>query len=202
MTATQRSKHLHTLFVYTWVSVFNIVILAGLWFVSPLGYKKLNAAAIGFIPSAPIDRTTFAPSVITGDPTHISVASLGIDLSVQPGVYNPATQTWNIAADAAQFATVSMPLNTNTGNTLLYGHNNKKVFYNIRKITPGTTLIVNTNNGYIFRYEFVSHKDVEPNDLSVFKFDGAPTVTIQTCTGNWNETRGMYLFKLTGVQKA
>jgi LPXTG-site transpeptidase (sortase) family protein len=202
MAATLPTKLTHKLFVYGWVTAINIMVLSGLWFVSPLGYRPISTRAMGFIPTAPIDKTTLGPNVVTGTPVHLVIAAQGIDLDVLPGQYDPTTQTWNIAPYQAQVAKVSMPLNTNTGNTLIYGHNNKHVFYNLRKITVGTQLLIATDNGYTFKYQFASSKNVEPNDTSVFKFDGAPTVTIQTCTGNCNETRGMYLFKLTGVEKS
>ncbi len=185
---------------YVWVSAINIAVIGSLWFVSPLGYAPITAYS-GHIPSTPIDRSTITSGAISDDPVRIVIASLGIDLQILPGHYNQKSQTWNISDDAAQFATVSMPINTATGNTLIYGHNSKQVFWALQKMTPGAKAIITTAKGYTFTYQFEARKDVHPNDVSVFRFDGAPTLVLQTCTGNWNETRGMFSFALTGVVK-
>lgn len=194
-----RLRTLQKICVYGWVSVFNMLVVVSLWFVSPYGYSPGTAVTILPMPPA---NTTPNQNVIHGDPVHIRITDLNISLNVLPGQYNQATQTWDISPQNAHFATISTPANTSTGNTLLYGHNNKQVFYNIRNISPGATAIITTANGYTFTYQFAISQNVAPTDLSVFRYDGAPTLTIQTCTGNWNETRGLFLFTLKGVKKA
>ena len=200
MAVTHTVSFQQKLFAYSWVTVINLLLVFGLWWVSPYGYKK-PVLATANIPTIPFNKETLPNTVISGDPIHLSLPDLQIDLNVLSGAYNEVDQSWTLTGTNAHYANVSMPINTSTGNTLIYGHNNKHVFYNLRKITAGTLLTFITNTGYQFKYTFVSKSDVQPNDTSVFRFSGAPTVTIQTCTGNWNETRGMYVFKLSGVQK-
>ncbi len=59
-----------------------------------------------------------------------------------------------------------------------------------------------TSNGLRFDYQFIAYKDVKPEDVSVFNYSGKPIVTLQTCSGIWNEQRRMFEFNFTGVAKA
>ena len=91
--------------------------------------------------------------------------------------------------------------NNHDGNTFIYGHNNKYVFGRIKSLQPGQKAIVYTANNYMFTYSYLSNVVVEPGDTSVFDYTGPPILTIQTCSGNWNEKRQMYTFKFQNINK-
>lgn len=145
-------------------------------------------------PYTPVSITK-AIVVTAGKPNQIVIPRLGIDLPIDDGVYDSANQTWSLSGYRAQFALPSVVANDYQGNTLIYGHNNMSVFGKLKTLQPGDSMQLFTDNGHTFNYIYQRLNDVQPDDLSVFKYDGPPTVTVQTCTGNWNEIRRMYQFK-------
>jgi hypothetical protein len=140
--------------------------------------------------------------ITAGKPVEIVFPQLGLDLPVDDGNYDIANQTWTLSGYRAQFALPSVVPNDYQGNTLIYGHNNMKVFGKLRDLQPGDTMQLITNNHLTFNYSYRSYRDVQPDDLSVFKYDGPPTVTVQTCTGSWNEIRRLYEFKFVKVENS
>lgn len=139
--------------------------------------------------------------VIQGVPRSIKVPSLGIDVTIEDGYYDAATGQWTITEEAAFFATPTLPVNTEGGNTLIYGHNSKKIFGKLLDIKPGAKAIVTTKNGYEFTYTFTTSEAVIPTDVSSLDYDGRPRLTLQTCSGIWNETRQMVYFELKDYRK-
>ncbi len=155
--------------------------------------------------SAPVSlpaESSFPVSTISGIPTEISVPSVNIQLSVLPGVYDKTTDEWTLSGYNAHFATVTRPANNGGGNTFIYGHNNNDVFGPMKKIAPGAEARIITDVGNVFYYSLVGSKTVEPSDVSVFTYTGAPILTIQTCTGIWHEQRELYTFKLERVEES
>ncbi len=140
--------------------------------------------------------------VKSGVPTEIRVASLSIKLPVEPGHYNDVDGSWTLNNTSTFFALPSMPANDLKGNTLIYGHNTDKVLGKLKSIELGSELEVKTDSGYIFTYIYSGEKHVTPTDTSIFTYDTAPTLTLQTCTGSWDQLRGMYTFSFKEVTKA
>jgi LPXTG-site transpeptidase (sortase) family protein len=155
--------------------------------------------------SAPVSlpaESSFPVPTISGIPTEISIPSVNIQLSVLPGVYDKTTDEWTLSGYNAHFATVTRPANNAGGNTFIYGHNNRHVFGPIKKIAPGAEARVVTDVGNVFYYSLVGSKTVDPSDVSLFTYTGAPILTIQTCTGAWHEQRQLYTFKLERVEES
>jgi LPXTG-site transpeptidase (sortase) family protein len=134
-----------------------------------------------------------------GIPTRVIVDSVGIDLPVQVGSYNPENQSWSLDMASAYYADVSMPINNGNGTTMIYGHAQSAIFETLPQVQPGAEASVYTDTGYIFHYEFISSKQVPPTDVSVFTANGPPTLVLQTCIGVYSELRGLYSFKLTRI---
>jgi LPXTG-site transpeptidase (sortase) family protein len=151
-------------------------------------------------PAVPIPAMP-QPAPITGTPVSLSIPSLNLKLPIQTGTYNTATDSWTISEAEAFFASPSVQPNDQAGNTLIYGHNNNLVFKQLHNITTGTTLVIDTAEGHQFTYEYVKQTIVEPTDVSIFGYVGEPIVTLQTCTGNWNEKRALFSFELTDVKQ-
>ena len=142
-----------------------------------------------------------APSqVISGKPVHITIPSLNIDLQVAEGRYNPTDNTWTLSKDKAHYAVVTPLANNSEGNTFIYGHNRKAVFARLSRIKPGATAIVTTDNGHRFTYKFRSAFETNPKDDSLFKYQGPPILTVQTCSGLWYQNRQLFTFDFVSVE--
>lgn len=132
--------------------------------------------------------------LIYGKPVRIVIESLGVDLPVNEGFYNPVDSSWTLTEKNAHFAMPSNLANNIGGNTLIYGHNNQYVFAILSNLQPGDMAKVYTDSGHIFQYYYQSSEDVMPNNVNTFRYDGLPILTLQTCSGNWYELRRMFTF--------
>lgn len=144
-----------------------------------------------------------APKIklISGRPVRIVIPSESVDLPLDPGYYDSATDSWTLSGYRAQFAMMSTLANNQGGETFIYGHNNDYVFGALRHVTPsvGAEALLYASNGHIFAYKFVSVKSLAPSDVSILNYQGPPILTIQTCTGSLNEWRTMYQFTFDKV---
>lgn len=159
----------------------------------------------GSTTSAPITvpaASAFPTPSVAGVPVNVSIPSVGIELSVLPGEYSQATDSWTLSGYDAHFATITRPANNGGGNTFIYGHNNKHVFGPIKNIPSDAKATVTADNGNVFTYALVAEKTTDPSDVSLFTYTGPPKLTIQTCTGLWNEKRQLYEFKLESVRES
>lgn len=136
---------------------------------------------------------------IQGQPTHLSVPSIGIDLPVKQGTYAADTASWTIDHSAAFHADISMPVNESNGTTLLYAHAQSGLFDVLPRITAGAQAIVTSDTGHTFTYTYVAMTETTPSDTSVFRSDGPPLLVLQTCSGEWSQYRDLYAFHLTKV---
>lgn len=155
--------------------------------------------------SAPVSvpaESEFPVPTVSGIPTGISIPSVNIQLTVEPGRYDKASDSWTLSGYNAHFAAATRPANNGGGNTFIYGHNNRHVFGPIKSIAPGAEARITTDVGNTFYYYLESVKTVEPSDVSVFTYTGAPIMTIQTCTGLWHEQRQLYTFKLKRYEES
>ena len=134
-----------------------------------------------------------------GVPTRVVVDSVGIDLPVQTGSYDPATQTWTLDTKSAFYADRSVPVNDSNGSTLIYGHARYGLFARLPEITEGATARVYTDSGKVFSYTYSSSRQVKPEDTSIFSTDGLPTLSLQTCSGPFDIYRTLVSFRLSGV---
>lgn len=147
-------------------------------------------------------ESEFPEPTVSGIPTEISVPSLGIHLTVEPGTYDRATDSWTLSGLNAHFATFTRPANNGGGNTFIYGHNNKHVFGPMKSIAAGAEVKVLTDIGNTFYYTLESTRTTDPSDVSLFTYTGAPILTVQTCTGVWHEQRQLYTFKLQRFEES
>lgn len=149
-----------------------------------------------------VNSQPLRPDTLSGKPVRLQVPSLGIDLAVADGAYNPSDGSWTLSKDKVHFALPSAPANNQEGNTLIYGHNRKEVFAKLLSIQPGAAAIVTTENGYRFTYIYTQTETVDPTATEIFGYQGAPRLTLQTCTGRWFENRQFFYFSLSGYEKA
>lgn len=134
-----------------------------------------------------------------GIPSRVVVDSVGIDLPIRTGSYNPTDRTWTLDEQSAFYADRSVPVNDSNGSTLIYAHARFGLFAKLPEITEGATARVYTDSGKVFSYTFVSNHQVEPDDTSIFISSGSPMLALQTCSGPFDIYRTLVSFNLTGV---
>ncbi len=160
-----------------------------------------TAVASPVVATTPAVVRKYKKQEVHGIPVHISVPSLGIATRVDKGYYDANRQLWSISEDAAYYATTTEEINTERGNTLIYGHNSNKIFLKLHDIKPGAKAYVKTANGYTFTYTLTATEDVHPGETDSLNYQGKPRLTLQTCTGFWNEKRQLSYFTLDSYKK-
>lgn len=183
------------------IAVYGLTLLFGLHMATNTGWLHKKPHYIHYDPHLPITLTK-AVVVTAGKPVRVTVPRLAIDLPIDDGIYDEANQTWTLSGYRAQFALASVVANDYQGNTFIYGHNNPDVFGKLKQLAPGDTMELYTDNGLVFSYTYTAYDDLQPDDGSIFSYQGPPVATIQTCSGAWNELRRMYHFNFTAVHHA
>jgi LPXTG-site transpeptidase (sortase) family protein len=181
------------------------VTVAGAASIAPMAYfwsqnkvAMANPATTVTVPTiAP--KPTPKPTLVTGYPVRLQVPSLGMDLQIVDGVYSEKTHAWSLSRDKVHYALPTVQPNNEQGNTLLYGHYRPEVFAKLHKLAPGAQVVVTTDNGHTFTYTLRQITTVDPTDTSIFTYQGAPQLTIQTCTGTWMQNRQLFYFDLTSA---
>lgn len=171
------------------VHTFSLGIL---WFMSRQEPVNVSAESVSATQTIP-------KQAVYGTPNQIIIPSLNINLTVEPGNYEPTTDSWTLSGYNAHYGTMTSPANDTAGNTFIYGHNNPYVFGPLKRIQPGANVEIVAENGNRFFYTYQKSYTVAPNDVSLFKYFGSPILTVQTCTGTWHEKRELYEFKLDRV---
>ena len=143
----------------------------------------------------PVTRIVVA---ITGTPERIVISSLGIDLPVSVGSYDPVSGGWTLGNTGVYYADTSVPVNNNNGVTLIYGHDLVSIFGHLFELQSGASADVYTDTHHIFHYRYQSVRNVEPTDTSIFTTSGPPVLALQTCTGDWDAYRAIYSFNYVG----
>lgn len=188
------------------IAISITLISAGVTLGAPLGMSYLGGshhiASISTTPPPTMPHISGAAPVITkGIPRYISIPSLGIDTTVEDGYYNAKTGQWTISEASAFFATPTDEANSKAGDTFIYGHNSTKIFGKLLQIKPGAQAIVDTDSGAQFIYTFTSTAAVKPTDTRILDYSGTPRLTLQTCSGLWNQNRQIFYFDLKSYTK-
>jgi hypothetical protein len=166
-----------------------------------LPFRSAHASALSAADQKPHLSTAASVHIVSGQPVRIVIPASAVDLPVDPGYYDAATDSWTLSGFHAQFAMISTLANNYSGETFIYGHNNNYVFGALRHVTPspGSTALIYTANGHVFAYSYVSSQNLGPTDTNVLDYQGRPVMIIQTCTGGLNEWRTMYRYDFSKV---
>jgi LPXTG-site transpeptidase (sortase) family protein len=185
--------------------MFSSVVLLTIGVMGMIPYANMwltkHEALASPSPLTVVHKVPLKPTTITGKPVRINIPSLNDDLQVIDGTYNAKTGAWTLTTDKAQFAVPSTQPNNQAGNTFIYGHYRREVFANLHTIQPGAKATIDTDNGYRFTYTFTNTETKQPNDVDIFAYQGAPRLTIQTCSGAWYQNRQFFYFTYDGYQK-
>lgn len=183
--------------------------LIGLIGLSPIAYYRWVQPVLQ--PTTPVNiasvnqaiaQAPAAEQVISGHPNRIIIPSLNMSLAVTDGAYSPKTGKWDLSLDHAHYATISALPNTKLGDTFIYGHYRPEVFARLHHITVGSEAKLQTDNGLTFVYRLDNVRETNPKDTTIFSYQGAPEMTIQTCSGAWFQNRQFYTFSLVRYEKA
>lgn len=186
----------HKLSLYTTVGLLNLTIA--------MVFYAVNSKPPILAVASSISQSLYVPKpfdIKQGIPNRIAIPSLSIDIPVKVGIYNDADDNWSLDGHNAFFAKPSALVNNLRGNSLIYGHRLPAVFEKLPALNVQDEVIVYTDSGYTFHYNYQSREEVEPTDVSVFSDFGPPTLTLQSCTGGWNQYRVLYSLKLQSVNK-
>ncbi|MCX6728230.1 MAG: sortase [Candidatus Saccharibacteria bacterium] len=183
--------------LYARIVAINIVV-AGMFFT--VSQTPPSAKLNQYLPNnfGYLQTTKYIKS---GIPNRIVINSIGMDLAVGMGTFDPNTGNWTIDDTKAYFADISVPANNHNGTTLIYGHNQGPVFGAVNTIQPNTKAVIYTDTGYHFHYIYQSMRQVLPNDVSIFQVNGKPSLVLLTCSGGWDTYRSLYNFKLESVNR-
>jgi LPXTG-site transpeptidase (sortase) family protein len=185
---------------HVWLLAGLILIAAGLFFGGNnliTGWLSQRGTHVQALQNNQPSQNT--QPLITGVPTHLSIPNVGIDSKVDPGYYYPASQSWTLSLNDAQWGVMTAKPNNKAGDTFIYGHNRLHVFYTLPKVQPGDEAIITTDNGHKFTYKYVNNIVTTPTDTSLMTYQGKPILVLQTCTGLWYQNRTLYTFDLVKV---
>lgn len=131
-------------------------------------------------------------------PSKISLPRLGINAIVQPGVYDPIKNIWNVSETTAHFMTISSPPNNTSGKTIIYAHNTRNLFGPTAKAQAGDKAIITTDTGEVFNYVYSGEVVVTPTDTEVLETSptDSPQLVLLTCGGSWNQKRRLLYFNI------
>lgn len=185
---------------YAVFTVLNLLVVAGFFaLTTPRTVAAQPEATTAIIKK--VEKALPAPrQAVQGIPVRVVIPSVGIDVGVAVGSYDPSNDSWTLDNTQAFYADTSVPVNDNNGVTLIYGHARSAVFSRILQLIDGAEVAVYTDNGTIFHYVYEARQDVDPTDLSIVHSDGPPTLMLQTCSGPFDAYRTMISFKLTSVE--
>lgn len=171
--------------------LINTYSVGTIWYLHNPSLSRNQAVAVSIPKPPPLTK-----ALKQGIPAQLKIPALHIDLPVIDGSYNAATASWTLSSDKAHYANLTVPVNDQQGNTMIYGHNNQQVFAALSRLQPGMEAEVVTVAGDHFFYTFESTSTIRPNDLTSFTANGPPRLTLQTCSGAWFENRQMFQFSL------
>jgi len=185
---------------------FNITIatlfaaLGLLVFYGPVRYFR-QPEALPAVDAQVLAANTAVPvqADVQGRPVRIVVPKANVDVKVIDGYYFPEKKDWTLTEDNAQFAVMTALANNKEGNTFIYGHNHDQVFKRLTELKLGDQATVYTDNGRKFTYTLRTIHDTVPSDNSLFKYEGAPILTLQTCSGSFSQNRQLFTFDFKEV---
>ena len=182
----------------------SIILLGGLYFINLQvgGFFKsrLVSANDGSVFFDEIKPANQVPKRIEGKPIRVQVPSTGIDLEVIDGNYDYSSDEWTLTKDKAQFGLMTALANNESGSTYIYGHNRKGVFIKLPQVKAGDVAKVITDNNKVFTYRFREAITTDPVDIKVLNYQGAPILTLQTCTGIKYQDRTLFIFDFEGIE--
>lgn len=177
------------------------VIIAMVFFSAVINYNR-QLAAKAYASQLLKDRqsTTIADQAFkSGQPIRILIPTVGINIPIQPGVFDSISKQWVVSQNSAHFATVTATPNNTSGNTLIYAHNTSFLFGPTTGLKINDSAYIQTDNNLVFEYQFVDSDLVLPTDVAVLKTQKEIGLNLLTCAGTWDSQRRLMHFKFVRV---
>jgi LPXTG-site transpeptidase (sortase) family protein len=140
-------------------------------------YLWHNMRVLSFdTPHTPVE----APLEQGSEPQHLTIQSAGIDVSIQPALIKDGI--WQTSQNSAtHLFTSARP--TEAGNIIIYAHNKKNLFGELKKVKVGDAIAVTTETGATHQYVVRDVKTVKPSDIQEVLPSPNEVLTLYTCTG-------------------
>lgn len=166
-------------------------------------FKTNTATTLRLQQAVPIVATQAAAEktdvVIQGEPVHLVLPRLGIELTIVRAEYDANTNSWPVSATAANYAVNTPPISNRADKTLIYAHAQKNLFAATSDLKTGDDLYITTADGHVVHYQYANQLIVPPSDVSIFdQLRGVPGVILMTCDGVWSENRRFMEFTYKG----
>ena len=127
-------------------------------------------------------------------PTEVIIPSLNLDIPVEPGQIKGGV--WEVSTKGAVFLSTSAAPGVN-GNTIIYGHNLKRIFGSLPFVSVGQRVIVKTKSGKIYNYIVDKKYFVNPDRTDLVSPTTEPVLTLYTCWGFLDSQRAVITAKPT-----
>lgn len=173
-----------------------LVILYGYSFIKSLDSRFISNSNYNY---SPVTLNIGDSMIIyNSPPIHLDIDSIDLSIDVVPGYYNQSRQSWTVSDDKANFATISSVPNPRYGNTYIYGHNRTSIFSSLVRLSEGDEAVVISSDEKKFIYKLETIKDVSQYDTSYLENSDRSILTLQTCSGFWDQYRTLYVFNYIG----
>ncbi len=125
-------------------------------------------------------------------PVYVKSYPVGVDIEVGQTTINNGV--WAILPDKVSYLIDSAGIG-DSGNIIMYGHNNDDIFGPIRWIKMGAIIEVTGSDSKVYQYEVVKTDTVDPNNLEYIKNTDEEILTLYTCTGFLDSKRFIVVAK-------
>ena len=119
-------------------------------------------------------------------PKRLYIKNSGIDVGVTTGGYKDGK--WVLTDNYALYLPQSAHLGEG-GNTILYAHNRKGLFGNLKKTSVGDIVVLEDVKGKAYKYSIYSIEYVKPYQIEKINTNAKDTVTLFTCDGWFDQMR-------------
>lgn len=136
-------------------------------------------------------QAVFAVSEEQNSQTDVTISSISIpSVDINTAVVKGAVKDnqWYISEDSANYISKNIPGNRK-GNTIVYGHNTKNIFANLKDVTEGEEITVAYANGDTQTYIVEEIYETFPTDITPIQPTEGDVLTIYTCSGFFDTRR-------------
>jgi LPXTG-site transpeptidase (sortase) family protein len=174
----QRNNKLPLFLVFLGLIIFSF---------GAINYYRVRILSFSKVPEAAASSTRNVDI-----PVEIIIPSIQIDLKVEPGQIKNGV--WLVSDSTATFLNTSAAPGSG-GNTVIYGHNLKKIFANLPYLSIGQKIIVKTESGKIYNYIADEKYFVGPDRVDLVSPTKSEQLTIYTCWGIFDSERAVVIAK-------
>ena len=196
------------------LAVAAVLALAGCLVVVFMGHHSTRPPAqpVTSHSASPSVSPTPTPTSTPSRPVKLLIPSIGVDAAIEvAGVdANNNIATPQDSRNAAWYSGSVLP--GESGNAFIEGHLNwytgpgrtgpvvPRVFWSLGKVKNGDQVQIVQENGTILTFQVdrtytLDHDDKASGD-SLLKHDGPPTITLETCSGDWSTSAQTYQSRL------